>query len=33
MDIRVAHDIADEVEHALKLSHGVYDVHVHIEPN
>ncbi|KOP68689.1 transporter [Bacillus sp. FJAT-18019] len=32
LDIRVAHDISDQVEHELKERHGVYDVHVHIEP-
>lgn len=33
LDIRVAHDISDQVEHELKETHGVYDVHVHIEPS
>ncbi|GAB6930295.1 manganese transporter MneS [Paenibacillus sp. JCM 10914] len=33
LDIRLAHDISDQVEHELKQVHGVYDVHVHIEPN
>lgn len=32
LDIRLAHDISDQVEHELKERHGVYDVHVHIEP-
>lgn len=32
LDIRLAHDISDQVEHELKEKHGVYDVHVHMEP-
>ncbi|WLD93619.1 cation diffusion facilitator family transporter [Alkalihalobacillus sp. AL-G] len=32
LDIRNAHDISTNVEKALMEEHGVYDVHVHIEP-
>ena len=33
LDIQEAHDISTEVEHILKSEHGVFDVHVHVEPN
>ncbi|KKI94108.1 transporter [Bacillus sp. SA1-12] len=33
LGIRDAHDISTEVEEVLKDKHGVYDVHVHVEPN
>jgi len=33
LDIQVAHDISTEVENILKSEHGVFDVHVHVEPN
>ncbi|MEF7563855.1 cation diffusion facilitator family transporter [Bacillus infantis] len=33
LDIRQAHDIATHVEKVLVKDHGVYDVHVHVEPN
>lgn len=33
LDIRDAHDISTEVENVLIKKHGVYDVHVHVEPN
>lgn len=32
LDIRNAHDISTNVEKVLMSEHGVYDVHVHIEP-
>lgn len=32
LDIQGAHDIASLVEQALITNHGVYDVHVHVEP-
>lgn len=32
LDIQVAHDISTEVENILKNVHGVFDVHVHVEP-
>ncbi|MBO0997424.1 cation transporter [Bacillus sp. SD075] len=33
LDIKEAHDIATHVEKVMKKDHGVYDVHVHVEPN
>jgi cation diffusion facilitator family transporter len=33
LGIRDAHDISTKVEVVLKTKHGVYDVHVHVEPN
>lgn len=33
LDIQKAHDISTEVENILKSEHGVFDVHVHVEPN
>lgn len=33
LDITGAHNISTEVEQALAIKHGVYDVHVHVEPN
>jgi len=33
LNIQQAHDIATLVEKVLKKDHGVYDVHVHVEPN
>ncbi|WP_232695507.1 cation diffusion facilitator family transporter [Brevibacillus daliensis] len=33
LDISDAHDISTNVENELKQKYGVYDVHVHIEPN
>ncbi len=33
LDIKKAHDIADIIEHTLMDKHGVYNVHIHIEPN
>jgi len=33
LDITEAHDIATQVEKVMKTDHGVYDVHVHVEPN
>jgi cation diffusion facilitator family transporter len=33
LGIRDAHDISTKVEEVLKTQHGVYDVHVHVEPN
>ncbi|WP_043932175.1 cation diffusion facilitator family transporter [Bacillus sp. EB01] len=33
LDIRAAHDIATHVEKIMMEEHGVYDVHVHVEPN
>jgi cation diffusion facilitator family transporter len=33
LGIRDAHDISTKVEEVLKTKHGVYDVHVHVEPN
>jgi len=33
LDIIGAHEIATEVETVMKNEHGVYDVHVHVEPN
>ncbi|MDR4318408.1 cation diffusion facilitator family transporter [Niallia circulans] len=33
LDIRKAHDIADIIERTLRDDYGVYDVHVHVEPN
>ena len=33
LDIRAAHDIATRVEKVLMRDHGVYDVHVHVEPD
>ena len=32
INITEAHDIATHVEQVLLNDHGVYDVHVHIEP-
>ncbi|MFJ7365695.1 cation diffusion facilitator family transporter [Peribacillus frigoritolerans] len=33
LDIKEAHDIATHVEKVMMKEHGVYDVHVHVEPN
>lgn len=33
LDIQKAHDISTEVENVLIKEHGVFDVHVHVEPN
>ena len=33
LDIKEAHDIATHVEKVMMQDHGVYDVHVHVEPN
>ncbi|GHI00560.1 cation diffusion facilitator family transporter [Neobacillus kokaensis] len=33
LDLRNAHDISTNVEDILIKEHGVYDVHVHVEPN
>ncbi|USK76751.1 cation diffusion facilitator family transporter [Peribacillus frigoritolerans] len=33
LDIKEAHDIATHVEKVMMIDHGVYDVHVHVEPN
>ncbi|WP_413303887.1 cation diffusion facilitator family transporter [Bacillus sp. 1P10SD] len=33
LDIRAAHDIATRVEKVLMRDYGVYDVHVHVEPD
>lgn len=33
LDIKKAHDIATHVENIMIKDYGVYDVHVHIEPN
>lgn len=33
LDIKEAHDIATHVEKVMMKDHGVYDVHVHVEPN
>lgn len=33
LDVRVAHDIATQVEIVLIKEHNVYEVHVHVEPN
>lgn len=33
LDITEAHDIATQVEKVMMTDHGVYDVHVHVEPN
>jgi len=33
LDIREAHDIATHVEKVMIKDYGVYDVHVHVEPN
>jgi cation diffusion facilitator family transporter len=33
LNIRDAHDVATKVENALIQKHGVFDVHVHVEPN
>jgi cation diffusion facilitator family transporter len=33
LDIKEAHDIATHVEKVMMRDHGVYDVHVHVEPN
>ncbi|AMM92673.1 cation diffusion facilitator family transporter [Peribacillus simplex] len=33
LDIKEAHDIATHVEKVMMRNHGVYDVHVHVEPN
>ncbi|MGG4267821.1 cation diffusion facilitator family transporter [Peribacillus simplex] len=33
LDIKEAHDIATHVEKVMMKNHGVYDVHVHVEPN
>ncbi|MGM0975034.1 MAG: cation diffusion facilitator family transporter [Bacillota bacterium] len=33
LDIKEAHDIATHVEKVMMQDYGVYDVHVHVEPN
>ncbi|WP_026580752.1 cation diffusion facilitator family transporter [Bacillus sp. J33] len=33
LDIKEAHDIATHVENVMMQDYGVYDVHVHVEPN
>ena len=33
LDIKEAHDIATHVEKVMIKDYGVYDVHVHVEPN
>lgn len=33
LDIKEAHDIATHVEKVMMNDYGVYDVHVHVEPN
>ncbi|WP_110926797.1 cation diffusion facilitator family transporter [Bacillus massiliglaciei] len=33
LDITAAHNIANQVEQRLMTEYGVYDVHVHVEPN
>ncbi|PMC40217.1 transporter [Bacillus sp. UMB0899] len=33
LDITEAHDIATRVEKVMRNDYGVYDVHVHVEPN
>lgn len=33
LDIKQAHDIATQVEKALINEYGIYEVHVHVEPN
>ncbi|MFE8696589.1 cation diffusion facilitator family transporter [Cytobacillus sp. FJAT-53684] len=33
LDIKKAHDIATHVEKVMMNEYGVYDVHVHVEPN
>lgn len=33
LDIKKAHDIATYIEETLQSDYGVYDVHVHVEPN
>ncbi|MEO2078586.1 MAG: cation diffusion facilitator family transporter [Bacillus sp. (in: firmicutes)] len=33
LDVRAAHDIATHVEKVLMRDYGVYDVHVHVEPD
>ncbi|MDQ1147793.1 cation diffusion facilitator family transporter [Bacillus sp. SORGH_AS 510] len=33
LDVRAAHDIATHVEKVLMKDYGVYDVHVHVEPD
>ncbi|MFF2498951.1 cation diffusion facilitator family transporter [Peribacillus sp. NPDC058075] len=33
LDIKEAHDIATHVEKVMMKDHGVFDVHVHVEPN
>lgn len=33
LDVRAAHDIATRVEKVLMRDYGVYDVHVHVEPD
>jgi len=32
LDLQVAHDISTAVENELIKQHGVYEVHVHMEP-
>jgi divalent metal cation (Fe/Co/Zn/Cd) transporter len=32
LDIKKAHGIADDVETELQREYGVYQVHVHVEP-
>lgn len=33
LGITEAHDIANNVEDMMMKEHGVYEVHVHVEPN
>ncbi len=33
LDIKEAHDIATQIENIMIKEYGVYDVHVHVEPN
>lgn len=33
LNISEAHDIATQVENKMKNEHGVYDIHIHVEPN
>ncbi|MBV7509079.1 hypothetical protein KW850_28185 [Bacillus sp. sid0103] len=33
LDILDAHNISTGVENILQKKHGLYDVHVHVEPN
>lgn len=33
LDITEAHEIATQIENVMKKDYGVYDVHIHVEPN